>query len=73
MRLLMYIAGDLIEDEAVDYTQVSTPGYLSSVVRRVKQKHACQLTEHRCEPEFLVQYLTQSFFHQPAGQPFTSR
>lgn len=59
MKLLMYVETDLVETIIVNYTKVSLPGYLSSLVRGLKKKHAPLLATAGSDPQFFVHYLTR--------------
>jgi hypothetical protein len=54
MKLMMYLGNDLIESVSLDFTLISTPGYLGSFKRNLKQKHSDLIQQIREQPEFLV-------------------
>lgn len=54
MKLMMYIGNDLIEAVPLDHHQIPVPGYLGSIKRALKEKHAALLRESATPPEFLV-------------------
>ncbi len=54
MKLMMYLGNDLIESVSLDFTLVSTPGYLGSFKRNLKQKHSDLIQQVQEQPEFLV-------------------
>ncbi len=51
---MMYLGNDLIESVPVNFTLLSTPGYLGSFKRTLKQKHSDLLQQVPHQPEFLV-------------------
>ncbi len=51
---MMYLGNDLIESVSLDFTLISTPGYLGSFKRNLKQKHSDLIQQIRKQPEFLV-------------------
>ena len=51
---MMYLGNDLIESVPVNFTLISTPGYLGSFKRNLKQKHSDLIQQIRKQPEFLV-------------------
>lgn len=68
MKLLMYVENDLVEALTVNYAKVSLPGYLSSRVRGLKEKHAPLLASSGSDAEFFVHYLTRHGA-MPSGHP----
>ncbi|MFN2440707.1 MAG: hypothetical protein ABR503_16000, partial [Chitinophagaceae bacterium] len=50
----MYLGNDLIESVSVNFTLLSTPGYLGSFKRSLKQKHIDLIQQAAEQPEFLV-------------------
>ncbi|MDQ3681513.1 MAG: hypothetical protein M3352_00395 [Bacteroidota bacterium] len=54
MKLMMYLGNDLIESVSLDFTLISTPGYLGSFKRNLKQKHSDLIQQIREQLEFLV-------------------
>ncbi len=54
MKLMMYLGNDLIESVSLDFTLISTRGYLGSFKRNLKQKHSDLIQQIREQPEFLV-------------------
>jgi hypothetical protein len=54
MKLMMYLGNDLIESVNVNFTLISTPGYLGSFKRSLKQKHSDLIQQVPDQPEFLV-------------------
>ena len=54
MKLMMYLGNDLIESVSVNFTLLSTPGYLGSFKRSLKQKHSDLIQQVPEQPEFLV-------------------
>ena len=54
MKLLMYFQNDLIDSVSIEYDKIVYPGYLSSFIRELRQKHTCALTGFYNEPEFLL-------------------
>ncbi len=51
---MMYLGNDLIESVNVNFTLISTPGYLGSFKRSLKQKHSDLIQQVPDQPEFLV-------------------
>jgi len=54
MKLLMYIQNDLIDSVSIESDKIVWPGYLSSFIRELRQKHRCILPSSDKEPEFLL-------------------
>jgi ABC-type transporter MlaC component len=54
MKLMMYLGNDLIESVSVNFTLISTPGYLGSFKRSLKQKYSDLIQQVSDQPEFLV-------------------
>jgi len=60
MQLLMYLGNDLIDSLALNFRQLSQPGYLGRYKRILKSKHAEMMMQSSVQPEFLVVKLAQS-------------
>lgn len=54
MELMMFIGNDCLGTIPVDQGCITRPGYLSSLVRQLKQKHMHPDPEMKCEPEFIL-------------------
>jgi hypothetical protein len=54
MKLLMYFKNDLIASVYIESDKVVCPGYLSSFIRELRQKHNYLLEDSYEEPEFLL-------------------
>ncbi len=51
---MMYLGNDLVESVSVNFTLLSTPGYLGSFKRSLKQKHNDLIQQVADQPEFLI-------------------
>ena len=60
MQLLMYLGNDLIDSLALNFRQLSQPGYLGRFKRILKSKHAELIMQSSVQPEFLVVKLAQA-------------
>jgi hypothetical protein len=54
MKLLMYFQNDLIASVSIESDKIVCPGYLSSFIRELRQKHNRLLANCYDEPEFLL-------------------
>jgi hypothetical protein len=54
MKLLMYFQNDLIASVSIESDKIVCPGYLSSFIRELRQKHNYLLADSYDEPEFLL-------------------
>jgi len=54
MNLLMYISNDLVDCVSLEKNKIVIPGYISSFIRMLKEKHNHLIQEADEEPEFLV-------------------
>jgi hypothetical protein len=54
MKLLMYFQNDLIDSISIESDKIVCPGYLSSFIRALREKHKCMLLDSYNESEFLL-------------------
>ncbi|MBA2745845.1 MAG: hypothetical protein H0U44_06440 [Flavisolibacter sp.] len=54
MELMMYVGNDHIESIPINKNQLSIPGYLGHLKRKLKEKYGHLLRESGKAPEFLV-------------------
>ena len=54
MNLLMYFQNDLIDSILIEPDKIVCPGYLSSFIRELREKHKSLFLHHYREPEFLL-------------------
>ena len=54
MKLLMYIQNDLIDSVSIEFDKVVCPGYLSSFIRELREKHTSTLMGSCTDAEFLL-------------------
>lgn len=54
MQLVMYLGNDFIASVSVDVHQISQPGYLGKLKRRLMEENSGYLLNTTAEPEFLV-------------------
>jgi hypothetical protein len=50
----MYFKNDLIDSIAIEYDKIVSPGYLSSFIRELREKHKYLPLDCYNEPEFLL-------------------
>jgi hypothetical protein len=50
----MYISNDLVDCVSLDKNKIVIPGYISSFIRMLKEKHHHLIQESDDEPEFLI-------------------
>jgi hypothetical protein len=65
MKLLMYFQNDLIASVSIESDKIVCPGYLSSFIRELRQKHNCLLAACYDEPEFLLHgdFIKSTFYN----------
>ena len=54
MQLVMYIGNDFIAAVSINRQQISQPGYVSKMKRRLEEEYSDLLCGSTREPEFLI-------------------
>jgi hypothetical protein len=58
MELMMYLSNDLIEAVPVNLKNITLPGYLGNIKRKLEKKYTSLINQANTKPEFLIVHIT---------------
>ncbi len=70
MKLVMYIGNDCLDTVPLDSNRIPEPGYIGSLAKSLRQKHAVYTMYFETEPEFFIVPTAEQALHQQrSNQP----